>query len=34
MVLDTSGDSDGVPTPAGSALPRAATRSAMPWRAW
>ena len=33
MVLETSGDRVGVPTPAGRLLAISATRSAMPWRA-
>src|ERR1700739_4925481 len=33
MVLDTSGDSFGVPTPAGRLLPSSDRRSEIPWRA-
>ena len=33
MVLETSGESFGVPTPAGSVLPSSARRSAIPCRA-
>ena len=33
MVLETSGESFGVPTPAGSVLPSSDRRSEMPWRA-
>ena len=32
MVLEVSGESLGVPTPSGKALPNSLSRSEMPWR--